>query len=202
MANIKAVIFDWGGVLIEDPGPGLMEYCAKALDVTEAQYVAAHEKFAEGFQKGIVTEDAFWTSVCTELGRPKPRVQSLWGDAFRAVYKPRVEMFDLVQRLCDKGYKTAVLSNTERPAMEYFHTLGYTMFDVAVFSCAEGTRKPERQIYEGTVARLSCRPAQTVFIDDKIEYINGAKEVGLNTILFEGIEQLKRALARLGVIAG
>jgi len=201
MAKIKAVIFDWGGVLIEDPGPGLVRYCAKALDVSEARYIAAHEKFAEGFQKGIASEDAFWTSVCTELGRAKPSAKSLWGDAFRAVYKPREEMFGLAQRLRDKEYKTAVLSNTERPAMEYFHTLGYEMFDVPVFSCAEGTRKPERQIYERTIERLGCKPAQAVFTDDKIEYINGAKEVGLNAILFEGIKQLERALARLGVTA-
>jgi len=178
-----------------------VRYCAKALNVTEAQYVAAHEKFAESFQRGIVSEDAFWTGVCTDLGRPKPRVRSLWGDAFRAVYEPRVEMFDLAQRLRDKGYKTAVLSNTERPAMEYLRTLGYKMFDVTVFSCAEGTRKPERAIYERTVERLGCRLAHVVFIDDKVEYINGAKEVGLNTILFEGIEQLERELARLGVVA-
>jgi FMN phosphatase YigB (HAD superfamily) len=73
------------------------------------------------------------------------------------------------------------------------------MFDVLAFSCAEGTRKPEKKIYELTIQRLGSRPGQSVFIDDKPEYINGAKQTGLNTILFESISQVKNALAELRV---
>ncbi len=83
--------------------------------------------------------------------------------------------------------------------MQYFYTFQYNMFDVLVFSCAEGTRKPERKIYELTIERLGAQPGQSVFIDDKPEYINGAKLTGLNTILFENINQLKNALTKLGV---
>ena len=71
------------------------------------------------------------------------------------------------------------------------------MFDVLVFSCAEGTRKPEKKIYELTIQKLGSQPGQSVFIDDKPEYINGAKEAGLNTILFRNVEQVKNELAGL-----
>jgi len=73
------------------------------------------------------------------------------------------------------------------------------MFDVLVFSYAEGTRKPETKIYELTVERLGVQPGQSVFIDDKPEYINGAKVTGLNTILFRSVGQVKDELARLSV---
>jgi len=108
-------------------------------------------------------------------------------------------MFSLAALLRKNGYKTALLSNTEAPAMQYFYTLKYNMFDVLVFSCAEGTGKPEREIYELTIQRLGSQPEQSVYIDDKPEYINGAKEAGLKTILFENINQLKNALTKLGV---
>ncbi len=200
MERIESVIFDWGGVLIDDPAPGLMQYCAQALAVSKEDYIKAHSKFAVDFQKDLISEDTFWERVCRELGVQKPKVRSLWADAFKAVYVPKEDMFSLAARLRKNGYKTALLSNTEAAAMQYFYQLSaFGGFDVLVFSCAEGTRKPEKKIYELTIRRLGSQPGQSVFIDDKPEYINGAKEAGLNTILFENINQLKNALVELGV---
>jgi epoxide hydrolase-like predicted phosphatase len=199
MESIKSVIFDWGGVLINDPAPGLMRYCADALGVPKENYIRVHSKFTADFQKGLISEDAFWQRICSELDVLKPTGRSLWADAFKAAYVPREDMFSVVARLRKNGYKIALLSNTEVAAMQYFYTFQYNMFDVLVFSCAEGTRKPERKIYELTIERLRSQPGQSVFIDDKPEYINGAKEAGLNTILFEDIGRLKYALAELGV---
>jgi len=199
MERINSVIFDWGGVLIDDPAPGLMRYCAQALGVSKEDYIRTHDKFAADFQKGLIGEDTFWERICGELDVPKPKVNSLWADAFEAAYAPREDMFSMAARLQKNGYKTSLLSNTEASAMQFFYQLQYDMFDVLVFSCAEGTRKPEKKIYELTIQRLGSRPGQSVFIDDKPEYINGAKEAGLNTILFENINQLKNALAKLGV---
>jgi len=130
---------------------------------------------------------------------PKPKAHSLWADAFKAAYVPREDMFYVAARLRNNGYKTALLSNTEAAAMQYFYTFQYNMFDVLVFSCAEGTRKPETKIYELTVERLGAQPGQSVFIDDKPEYINGAKVTGLNTILFQSVGQVKNQLALLSV---
>ncbi len=197
MESIKSVIFDWGGVLIDDPAPGLMRYCAEALGVSKENYIKAHSKFAADFQKGLISEDAFWQRICSELNVPKPKAHSLWADAFKTAHVPREDMFSVAARLRNNGYKTALLSNTEAAAMQYFYTFQYNMFDVLVFSCAEGTRKPERKIYELTIERLRSQPGQSVFIDDKPEYINGAEEVGINTILFRNIEQVKKELARL-----
>jgi len=199
MERIESVIFDWGGVLIDNPAPGLMRYCAQALNVKKEDYIRTHDKFAADFQKGLIGEDTFWERICGELDVPKPKFESLWADAFKAAYVPREDVFSLAERLRRDGYKTALLSNTEAPAMQYFYQLQYNMFDVLVFSCAEGTRKPEREIYELTVRRLGSRAGQSVFIDDEQEYINGGKEAGLNTILFENLSRLKSALAELGV---
>lgn len=197
MEAIESVIFDWGGVLIDDPTPGLMRYCAQALAVSKEDYIKAHSKFAEDFEKNLISEDTFWERICGELDVSKPKVPSLWADAFKAAYVPREDMFTVAARLRKNGYKTALLSNTEAAAMQYFYQLQYDMFDVLVFSCAEGTRKPEKKIYELTIQKLGSRPGQSVFIDDKPEYINGAKEAGLNTILSRNVEQVKNELAGL-----
>jgi epoxide hydrolase-like predicted phosphatase len=199
METIKSVIFDWGGVLIDDPNPGLMQYCARALKVSKEDYIKAHSKFADDFQKGTVCEEEFWGKICGELNVPKPNIPSLWAEAFEAAYMPRNGMFSMAARLQENGHLTAVLSNTEAPAMQYFHQQQYDMFNVLVFSCLVGVKKPDRKIYELTLEKLGSQPRQSVFIDDNPEYINGAKEIGINTILFQNIDQFKDELTLLGV---
>ncbi|MHC4572039.1 MAG: HAD family hydrolase [Planctomycetota bacterium] len=199
MEGIESIIFDWGGVLIDDPGSGLMQYCADAFGVSKEDYIKVHWKFAADFQKGSITEDTFWACICNELNVPKPNTTSLWTRAFQTVYSPKNDMFALVCRLQKNSYKTALLSNAEIPTMNYFYQQRYDMFDVLVFSCAEGTKKPERKVYELALEKLRSKPSRSVFIDDRVNCINGAKEVGLNTILFKSAEQVKTELSRLSV---
>jgi putative hydrolase of the HAD superfamily len=200
VGKIVSVIFDWGGVLADDPRPGLMQYCAKALGVSKKRYISTHDKFGGDFQKGLISEEAFWTKVCEDLSRPEPNHPSLWGEAFRAVYSPRADVFAIAAKLHDQGYKIALLSNTEVPAMEFFYERGYDSFNVLVFSCTEGTAKPESRIYQVTLDKLGVPAAQAVFIDDRPAFIEGAQQVGLNTILFKNVDQVKTELVRLGVV--
>lgn len=199
MKTIKSIIFDWGGVLIDDPAPGLVRYCAKALGSAEQAYKKVYQKFGGDFQKNLLSEEQFWTKMCDELNVPRPKVPSLWGDAFAAVYRPKQDVFALAGVLRNNGFRIAVLSNTEKPAMQFFHQQRYDVFEVLVFSCAEGLAKPEREIYQLTLEILKVEPAQAVFIDDRADYIAGAQAVGLNTILFRDVERLKKELSILGV---
>jgi putative hydrolase of the HAD superfamily len=199
MPEIKAVIFDWGGVLIDNPAPGLMEYFADKLSVSKEEYTKAHNRFAKDFEKGLISEENFWAAVCKALGKPTPNVTSLWSSAFRSVYSPKTDVFSVVSKVHDNGFRTALLSNTEAPSMRFFLEQKYDMFDVLIFSCADRTRKPERKIYEITIERLGLKPEQTVFIDDKQEFIQAAEQMKMNTILFKDTEQIKTELARFGV---
>jgi len=199
MEKIESIIFDWGGVLIENPRPGLLQYCSEAFGVPLEDYTPVHDLFLDDFHTGKIYEERFWQQITSKLGKPMPSVQSQWYEAFRSAYVPKQEMFDLVSSLHDKGYRTALLSNTELPAVRFFHEQSYTMFDLLVFSCIERVMKPQRRIYEITLERLGTKAEQTVFIDDVQGYIRAAKLLGLNTILFESIDQVKGELADLGV---
>jgi epoxide hydrolase-like predicted phosphatase len=199
MTKIEAVIFDWGGVLIDDPEPGLIKYCAEVFGIPTEQYIEAHNKYHEDFQKGTITEDKFWQRVCKELGKAPPKEHSLWSKAFRSVYIPRDEVFAIVRELKSKRYRVGVLTNTEEPARVYWLQLGYDMFDEAIFSCQEGLMKPQKHIYELAAMKLGIAPTRTVMIDDKRVYVLGAKMAGLMGIIYENPQQTRKSLKELGV---
>ena len=196
---IKAIAFDWGGVLIENPAKGILKYCAKQLQMTERSLNTAYRKYAEAFQKGTLSEQALWDHIAPAWKHHTPPIHSLWETAFKTVYREHKEMFHLVASLKHNGYRTGFLSNTETPAMRFFEKQHYDMFDVAVFSCAEGTRKPEQKIYQILLKRLQVQPHETIFVDDRRDFIDGAETIGIHGIVFHDVDQLRSDLTALKV---
>jgi putative hydrolase of the HAD superfamily len=197
--RVKAIIFDWGGVLCEETALGLISYFSKALKVAPEPLVSAFRPFLPAFQKGEISEDDLWQGMCAVLTIERPYNQSLWGDALRAIYVPKKEVFTLASQLKDKGYTVGLLSNAEMAAMAFFHEQGYAMFDAAVFSCAEGTRKPEQRIYEIALERLNVKAHEAIFIDDRTDFIAGAQRLGIHTILFKNLEQVRQELSSFAI---
>ena len=194
---IRAIIFDWGGVLIDDIAPFIVTYTANYFNVCRKDLAVQIDKNIFCFDKGVISEDIFWEKVCEAISIQKPHVRSLWGEAFKAGYSEKQDVLRLIDCLKNKGYKIGLLSNTEIPAVEFFYQSGYTQFDAAVFSCQEGICKPKENIYEMVLERLGVEPIEAIFIDDKEENVHGAKNIGLYTILFVNPEQMRKELELL-----
>ncbi|MBN1785691.1 MAG: TIGR02253 family HAD-type hydrolase [Candidatus Methanofastidiosa archaeon] len=56
-------------------------------------------------------------------------------------------------------------------------------FDNVVISEEVGAEKPERRIYEIAMERAHCNPDDALFVDNDIDCIIGANEVGMRTVL-------------------
>ena len=192
---IKAVIFDWGGVLIKNPSASLLRLSAKEFNTPKKQTSIAIEKYIKDFQRGWFTEREFVNSVAKKLGIPPPKL--FWGKIFIRSYHERKEMFALATALRKQGYKIGYLSNTEVPAARHFKRQDHKQFHVTVFSCYEGTVKPEARIYRLILKRLKVRPHEAVFMDDLAENVTGARKVGLQAFRFTSVDQAQSQLKRL-----
>ena len=197
----KAMIFDWGGVLIDDPAGELVRYCAAKLGVEAQDCQRAFDSYLPAFHRGVITEKVFWDQVCDQLNRPMPEQKSLWTEAFRNIIQPKEAMYDLAQSLGQR-YKIAVLSNTELPVIEHFLAHRSDLFEVKVFSCEEGLIKPQGDLFERCVQRLGVEPHEAVLIDDRIENVAGARAAGWRGILYESYGLLIEELDGLGVDCG
>ena len=198
----KSIIFDWGGVLIDDPEPGFLAYLSNYFHLPEEKLREAREECWMDFQRGTISEQEYWQKCCAVIQKRVPADHSFYLNMCRKVFHERPTMFELVQSCKEQGYTVALLSNCEVPPMQYFHEnleKGYNVFEVTTFSAAEGCIKPEPLIYERTLTKLGVEPTEAIFIDDKVKYVEGAQAVGIHGILFQSEEQVRRELQGLGI---
>ena len=196
---IKAVIFDWGGVLIDNPVEEMITFAARKLSVDPDMLRPSYLRHKLPLQNGRISEEMFWDHICKEVGVEKPRISSLLDQSLRASYRVRKDVFALASRLHRRGYKTALLSNTEAPSVRFFHEKKYPMFDEAVFSCTEGVSKPDLKIYGTVLDRIGARPDMVLFIDDSPENVRGAEQTGMVALLFKNSSRLRRDLLALSM---
>ncbi len=179
---IKAIIFDWGNVLIGNGEVERLNYFSKVLNVSEDKLKPVLSKYITLFDTGALDEETLWMKVQEDLGSRDIKVLTIWKKAWDEIYFEFEEMWEIARKLKSNGYKLALLSNTEKPTTELSVSPEYAIFDAKVFSCLEGVRKPDRKIYEITLGRLGVKPEEAVFIDDREDYVEGAKIVGLRAI--------------------
>lgn len=197
---IKAIIFDWGGVLIDDPEPGITAYCSSQLKVAETTFRGARNEYAPLIFRGEISEMEYWQKMCSTLQTDVP-LQPIIAKALRQSYIAKPRMLSLVQTLRERGYKTALLSNIEEQSTVLFDEQKLKgLFDAVTFSCCYGVAKPDKRIYEITLKVLALNAEETIFIDDQAKNITGALKVGLQGILYQNEDQLQQDLSKLGVI--
>ncbi|MCK4847542.1 MAG: HAD family phosphatase [Candidatus Heimdallarchaeota archaeon] len=197
---IKGVIFDLGGVLVDNPAAAMRSFISGILGISESEFVKRSSSGIIDFQKGLISEEKFWEEVTEGLEVKENLPDSLWKEAIRQAFVPKPEMLSLIAELKKIGISIGILSNTEVPVVEYLQEIGFESFDVTVFSCLEKTCKPERDIYLLTVERMDMKPYELVFIDDALENVAAGQSIGLNCIHFRNTNQVKEDLMTLIIV--
>mgnify|MGYP005635417489 FL=1 len=59
--------------------------------------------------------------------------------------------------------------------------------------------KPNKDIYEAVINDSKLDLSTTVFVDNQIANVNMAESLGIKSILFKNLEQLKEELTELGI---
>ena len=96
-----------------------------------------------------------------------------------------VELWDdalpVVEELRSNGLKTALISNCSHSTRPVVDRLGIEeAFDAILLSFEVGARKPQPEIYREALRRLGdVPPDRAVFVDDQVEYCDGAAALGI-----------------------
>jgi len=116
-----------------------------------------------------------------------------WPDMVRGEIAGTVAILD---ELRSRGRRVAALSNFSADAWPWatarFPFLAW--FDGVVISGEVGVAKPDPAIYRIAIERLALDPARTLFVDDMPVNVAAARACGIEAVVFEGPEKLRRDL--------
>ncbi len=198
---IKAGIFDVGGVLHGRSGEYILHDIAKTLGIERKLLDEFWVDLLAEFESGKITEEDFWQKLkeATHTTKVLPK-ESLLLREFIHHYDINNKVFDVVRKLKEKGYKLAVLSNTNLTHVTYNRTRGlYKEFPLVVLSYEVGIMKPDPAIYMYTLSKLDVRPEEAFFVDDLPENVEAARRLDIHGILFKNANQMKEKIKKLGV---
>jgi putative hydrolase of the HAD superfamily len=189
--QIKAVIFDMGGVFLRTDSPEPREALAKNYGLTRTQLeeLVFETESAALATVGKISQEEHWENIYTSLSIPGEKRQwfrdEFWrGDTLDA---------DLVGFLgtLRPEFRTGLLSNawtgTREMLLEKYHCP--EVFDVKVFSYEVHMAKPDPIIYRHILSVMQVEPEETIFLDDNKGNIASACDMGIHGIRFLNHQQ-------------
>jgi epoxide hydrolase-like predicted phosphatase len=187
---IKAVIFDFGGVLMRTESLEQRERLAQQLGLSldELYRLVFDAAGSREAQLGLIDPDQWWAQIGRSVGLKSRREQQAFRQAMFATDVLDHELVDYVRSLRSR-FKTALLSNASLRLVTTLSELHIEdCFDEIVISAQVGLMKPDPAVYRLTLDRLGVKPHEAVFLDDVAENVEAAASVGIHAIRFAGRE--------------
>ncbi|HUS94889.1 MAG TPA: HAD family phosphatase [Patescibacteria group bacterium] len=201
---IKAVIFDFGGVLVRTPSRQSREKWEKklGLDEWESEIIVFSSEMGMKAQNGELTDQELWTWVGDYFSLSSRELNEFRTDFWAGDVLDQ----NLIKyiRSIRPEYQTAIISNATdalRNVLENEYPIA-DAFDLIVCSAEEKTMKPRPEIFERTLERLDRLPDETIFIDDSEPNILAARTIGMNAIHFKPTINLTAELYQAGITGG
>jgi putative hydrolase of the HAD superfamily len=185
LTGVKNIIFDLGGVILNiDYGQTANAF--KKIGVVNFDKIYSQAKQGQVFDKletGELTSDEFREYI-------KEIVPSLqFSDIDKAwnamLLDLPVRRIDLLKDL-KKKYRLFLLSNTNEIHIKAFRKIiessyGENIFDAIFehqcYSSDIGMRKPNPDCFQYVLEKNSLEPSETLFIDDSIQHVEGARKL-------------------------
>ena len=182
----KAVIFDFGGVIIPSPIGSFSkleaEFGLEAGTIVSLNMVNHHDNAWAKFERGELSLEEFITLFNEEARSQGVEIDArkLFSDSQRP--NPHPEMISALSWL--KGrYRTGLLTNNFAiPSNQAPLVPLRRYFDVVVESSQVGMRKPETAIYQHILDLLEVDAKEAVFLDDLGINLKPAQDLGIVTI--------------------
>lgn len=204
-AVVRAVLFDFGGVVTTSPFDAFAEYERRiGIEVGTIRSINARASDTNAWarlERGELDLDDF-TSAFEEEAR-SVGVTLVGAEVLACLRgRPRPRVVEAVRR-CSVDFATAIVTNnfvasgsdsTDRTFDELAGVV-----DVVVESARVGFRKPEPAFYEHALGLLGVEPADAVLLDDLGVNLKPARAMGMTTIK---VVDPDAALEELGRIVG
>ncbi len=198
---LGTVIFDLGGVYFCDGTRIAIDRIAAEYRISRraAKDILSGEA-GEQYRIGMITVEQFWQRAKTSwnIKASAEELSLLWCSS----YQPNAGTVSLVDRLKAAGHELLYLSDNTRERVNYLDGKYSFLqkFDGGIFSHIVQRKKPDPIIYQLLLDKASNPAAACVYIDDKPEYLEPAKNLGMKVIAFKDAGRLETRLQALALL--
>lgn len=196
--DIRAVLFDFGGVIADEGFKHGLQAIASAnrLDPTDFVNLTRSLIYSSGYINGQTSEAAFWQVLRQNSGITQTDTELR--EAILSRFTLRPHMLATVDELRARGLKVAILSDQTNWLDELNRrTSFFERFDMVFNSYYLGTNKGDPEIFVSVRNGLFVYPQQLLFVDDYAGNIERARAKGLNTILYTDRDDFEIQIAAL-----
>jgi len=157
------------------------------------------------FELGEIDREEFYELFCQAIACqgdcPPPELAAL-ERAGCDIFRLNAEMLPVVNGLQRTGYSLGLLSNTCESHWDHCRAMFPVLersFEKVVLSFEEKSMKPDREIYLAAIETAGVAAEQILFIDDRVDNVQGARFVSIEAIQYVDALQLAANLRTLGV---
>lgn len=201
MAEITTLFWDNGGVILTNGWDrDARKRAVEKFKLDWEDFEDRHELVLDAFETGALSLDDYLKR--TVFYRPRPYTPEDFKKFMFEQSQPFPDSLAFTGELArSRKYLMAALNNESLEINEYrirkFKLRDY--FEVFFSSCYLGVRKPDAGIYKLALKITQREPAECILIDDRGLNLECARELGMNTIQYKNLAQLRDELARFGV---
>jgi epoxide hydrolase-like predicted phosphatase len=197
MTQIRAVIFDFGGVLVRmvDDRPRLKLAQQLGVPLSRLDDLVFFSASAQKASMGEITVAMHWEAVREALGI-QPADMPGFLEQYWSADDVNWELLDHIHKL-HPFYKVGLLSNAWDDLRQTMHERWNIdgLFDEMIISAEVKIVKPNPRIFHLAVERLGVQPSEAVFIDDILENVEAARREGLCAIHYQDTQDTLAELA-------
>lgn len=195
---IRNIIFDIGGVLLDyNPKTYLDKLNIEEGKRKELNDIIFHNQKWKDCLNGFITNSELIEYLIKENLKYKNEIEQILSkNNLKYMLPPKQEMIEYYKTLKQKEYKIYLCSNITEDTYNYIKD-SFEIIQVAdggVFSCFENISKPNVGIYQKLIEKYNLDVEKSILIDDTKINIISANDIGLNGILFNNIEDIKKIL--------
>ena len=201
--NLRAIVFDIGGVLVRiDVGRAMADLAAGlSLSPSELWTAMQNDPRWPDWQEGRISPRDWYLHLTRRLGATLTFEQ--FTTAWNRALDPEPVQDDALFKTLSKTYRLALLSNTDPIHVAQLEsTYGFVRFFPAsarVYSCVVGASKPSPLLYLEALRACKVQARQAAYVDDVLPYVEAARNLGMAGIHYQSREALAHELTQLGV---
>ena len=196
----RVVIFDYGEVISLTPSEADRQALIDIANVDPDRFWESYWRHREELDQGTLSIHDYWRRIQadTHAQWSESTLHLLWVTDFRGWLSVEPGTIDVIVDLRDGGTRLALLSNAGADFGSYFRQglLG-SLFEQVFVSGELLLVKPDAAIFRHALDELGIDAAHAVFIDNKVENVEGATALGITGHVFTGADDLRAFLVSL-----